>query len=287
MNHSRLSTALITEVYFDDPEGERLAARLVEARSAGAELAVLPELPMDPWIPSTRDPDPDDAEEPGGRRHRIQADAARRAGIALLGGAIVLDPESGKRHNTALLFDNTGALRSTYRKVHLPYEEHFWEAAHYEPGGDPPEGITSLSLPMGIQICSDANRSSGCQLLAAQGAAVIVVPRATPAASWDRWRMVLRADAVTSAAWLVTVNRPPAGEPLPPDGPSAVIAPDGRVVAETTDHMAVVQLDGAAVVRARSDYPGYLDFQPEVHRKGWATVSSRSPDSTTGSKEKN
>lgn len=90
--------------------------------------------------------------------------------------------------------------------------------------------------------------------------------------------MILRADAVTAATWLVTVNRPPAGEATPPDGPSAVIAPDGTVVTETTESVAIVELDGEAVSRARADYPGYLDFEPEVHRKGWAAVAARSPD---------
>ncbi len=280
MSHSSLTIALITEVFFDDREGERLSLLLSEARSAGAELAVLPELPLDPWIPADRDPNPGDAEAPGGRKQLAHAKAARDAGIAVLGGAIVRDPESGKRHNTALLYDKTGALLSTYRKIHLPYEEGFWEAAHYEPGAEPPEVITGLSLPLGVQICSDANRSSGCQLLAAQGAAVIIVPRATPAESWARWRMILRADAVTAATWLVTVNRPPAGEAMPPDGPSAVIAPDGTVVTETTAAVAIVELDGEAVSRARADYPGYLDYEPEVHRKGWAALAARSSDGT-------
>lgn len=280
MNHSTLVVALITEVFFDDIDGERLAGRLAEARSAGAELAVLPELPMDPWVPGTRKSDPTDAEEPGGRRHQALARAAGRAGVAVLGGAIVRDPQTGVRHNTALIFDGSGVLRASYSKVHLPYEDDFWEAAHYEPGTAPPEIVAGFSLPIGMQICSDANRTSGCQLLAAQGVGAIFVPRATPAASWPRWRLVLRADAVTSASWVVTVNRPPTGTDSPIGGPSAVIAPDGEVHCETTDAMAVVELDGAAVARARADYPGYLEFHPAVHQRGWAEVARRPPEGT-------
>lgn len=108
--------------------------------------------------------------------------------------------------------------------------------------------------------------------MAAQGAGAIFVPRATPAASWDRWRLVLRADAVTSACWVVTVNRP-AVDGFPIGGPSAAIAPDGEIICETSDAMTVVKLDGESVVEARNDYPGYLGYHPEVHGKGWLSLA--------------
>jgi len=273
MSQTSLNIALITEVFFDDLDGERLTHRLGEARAAGANLAVLPELPLDPWVPATPDMDPADAEDPQGRRHQLQATAARRAGVAVLGGAIVRDPETGKRHNTALLIDKEGLLSGSYRKIHLPYEEDFWEAAHYEPGTEPPTALPGFAMPLGIQICSDANRTSGCQLLAAQGVGAIFVPRATPVESWPRWKMVLRADAVTSAAYVVTVNRPSSGEGSPIGGPSAVIAPDGEVMIETTEFMTVVPLDPEAVAGAREAYPGYLDFHPEIHEQGWKSVA--------------
>lgn len=283
MSHSSLNIALLTEVFFDDIRGERLIRRLREARAAGADLAVLPELPLDPWIPATRDADPEDAEEPGGRRHQLQAAAAREAGIAVLGGAIVRDSETGKRHNAALLFDDGGSLIGSYRKVHLPFEEDFWEAAHYEPGTEPPRVFPGFGMPLGVQICSDANRTSGSQLLAAQGVGAIFVPRATPAESWSRWRLVLRANAVTTAAYVVTVNRPPFGESSPIGGPSAVFGPSGEVVLETTDFMAVVRLDIQSTTRARDAYPGYLAFHPDVHEKGWKALSDGGSRETDGS----
>jgi predicted amidohydrolase len=285
MSHSALNIALVTEVFFDDLDGERLTLRLLEARAAGADLAVLPELPLDPWVPARPEVNPDDAEGPEGRRHQLQANAARDAGIAVLGGAIVRDPKIGKRHNTALLFDKRGKLAASYQKIHLPYEEDFWEAAHYEPGTEPPTVISGFALPLGIQICSDANRTSGCQLLAAQGAGAIVVPRATPAETWPRWRLVLRADAVTSAAYVVTVNRPSSGESSPFGGPSAVIAPDGEIVVETTERLAVVRLDSEVVARARADYPGYLSYHPDVHERGWKTAAIRASAAGDGSRE--
>ena len=269
MNRRLLTLALITDVFPEPAEHERLLARLEEARSRGAQLAVLPELPLNRWAPATRTPSDADAEPPAGPRTSALAAAARAAGLALLGGAIVRDPSSGRRHNTAVLLDSTGEERLRYRKIHLPDEEGYWEAHHYEPGDrvHPPVDVGGFGI--GVQVCSDANRPQGCNALAAMGAEVILVPRATPAESYPRWRLVLRADGVTSCAYVVSVNRPGARSGGIIGGPSLVTGPSGEVLLETTDPVAVVTLDKAALEDARRQYPGYLDVRAEVYARAW------------------
>lgn len=287
MSDTTLRVALVTAVFHDAPAGDgggghppgadasggdRLRDLLQGAAAAGADLAVLPELPLDRWSPATREPDPDDAEEPGGPRQSLMSEAAAGAGIALVGGAIVRDPATGRRHNTALVYARDGRVLARYRKLHLPSEEGFWESDHYEPGSEPPGVVDLTGVRLGLQICSDVNRPSGLQLLAARGAEVVCVPRATPAETWARWRLVLRAGAVTSAAWVVSVNRPGPEGGVPIGGPSVVIAPDGTVAAESTDPVAVVTLDRDAARRARADYPGYLPLRAGVYAEGWRRV---------------
>ena len=105
MNSRLLTVALITDVFPEPEENDRLLARLRDARARGAQLAVLPELPLNRWAPATRTPSDADAEPPAGPRASALAAAARTVGLAVLGGAIVRDPSSGRRHNTALLLD--------------------------------------------------------------------------------------------------------------------------------------------------------------------------------------
>src|SRR5215210_5525960 len=63
---------------FSSSDGEgRLGVRLREARALGAEIAVLPELPLDAWAPATDQPSDEDAEPPDGRRQQALARAAR------------------------------------------------------------------------------------------------------------------------------------------------------------------------------------------------------------------
>lgn len=264
-----ITVALVTDVFFDDTDGARLRARLGEAKRRGAELAVLPELPLNPWSPAQQTPLAEDAEPPEGPRHQRQAAAARDVGIALLGGAIVQDPGTGLRHNTALLFDSFGALVASYQKLHLPEEEGFWETSHYEPGREAPCVIQGLGPALGIQICSDANRLVGAQLLAAQGVEVVLAPRATERSGYGRWRLVYRSIAVTSAACVVSVNRPGPEAGVPMGGPSLAVGPDGSVLLETEEPVAVVTLDLEQVAQRKTAYPGYLAFPASVYTEGW------------------
>ncbi|MGW8266455.1 MAG: carbon-nitrogen hydrolase family protein [Longimicrobiales bacterium] len=271
-----LTVAILTDAFPTESDWPRLLNLLQEAKGRGGELAVLPELPLNPWSPATQVPLEEDAEEDGGPRQRLFAKAASAIGIALLGGAIIRDPGSGIRHNTGLLYGADGSCLARYRKVHLPEEEGYWETSHYEAGEDPPEVVRGLTLSVGMQLCSDVNRTTGFHLLAAQGVEVVLAPRCTPPQTYERWRLVLRANAVTSCAYVVSTNRP---SPTPDGligGPSIAIGPSAEVLVETTDRLALVTLDREVVRAAKANYPGYLKHYPELYAKGWMGVMERS-----------
>ena len=271
MPDGSLTIAVVQDLFAGEDGTERLQRRLREARGAGAQLAVLPELPLDRWIPATRKVRDEDAEAPEGPRARLLAHAARTAGVGLLGGAIVREPGSGRRFNRALLFDSDGDLVASHDKLHLPSEESFWESDHSEPGDDVAEPIDGFGLPLGIQICSDLNRPEGSHLLGALGAEVILSPRATPPGSYARWLLVARANAITSTAYVVSINRPT--EPgLPIGGGSFVVAPDGEVLLESAAPVSVIELKHEAVADARRDYPGYLAVRSELYAEAWSKV---------------
>jgi predicted amidohydrolase len=264
--------ALLSEVFYDAGGQARLAALLSEARARGANLALLPELPLNPWSPATEVVRDEDAEPVEGLRHQILSAAARDAGVAVVGGAIVQDPITRRRYNTALVFDRNGRHLVSYRKVHLPQEEGFWETRHYEPGDALSPVLDAFAMRVGLQICSDINRPEGCHLLGAMGAEVILVPRATEAATFDRWRPVLMANAMTSGAYVLSVNRPREEQGVQLGGPSFAVAPTGEVIAESRDTMTLVELDRAVVIHARQRYPGYLATRADLYAEGWSQV---------------
>ena len=269
-----LTIALISDVFFSVDHEERLRSRLTTAKRAGADVAVLPEIPLNPWSPATPTPRDEDAEAPSGPRHRALASAAAEIGIGVIGGAIVRDPASGRRHNTALVFDARGALVATYMKIHLPDEPGFHEPCHYQPGSAVAEPIHAFGLAVGIQICSDINRPAASHALAAAGAVAILHPRATEAATYERWKLVLRSTAITTCAYVLSVNRPGPEQNVPIGGPSVAIDPNGDVLVETTDPIAVVTLDDRLLQEARRRYPGYLPTNASQYAAAWRRATA-------------
>ncbi len=270
---SKLTVALVADVFWEPDGDARLEDRLREAVERGADLAVLPELPLNPWSPATKVANNDDAESMDGPRSRAQSRAAAAAGIGLVGGIIHRAPD-GRRTSRALVFDRSGALQATYEKLHLPEEEGFWETSHYEPGKEPPRRIDAFGLPIGIQLCSDNNRPEGTHLLGAQGVVVMLNPRASEERTYQRWKTVWRANALTSACYVLSVNRPHPEQGVLIGGPSVALDPRGEVLLETTDTIAIVTLDGQVVADARRLYPGYLPVRARLYADAWAEIAA-------------
>jgi predicted amidohydrolase len=268
----QLTLALIRKVFAGANGSVELREALKDARSRGAQLAVLPELPLNAWVPAFQNLQEGEAEPAAGPRHRAMSDAAREVGIAVIGGAIVCDPGSERCHNTALAFASSGTLLGSYRKLHLPAEEGFWETSHYDPGDEPPSVIHGLPMRLGIQICSDVNRPEGSLLLGALGAEVIVCPRATEAATFPRWKTVLIANAITSCTYVISVPRPQPEFGVPLGGPSFAVAPTGEVLVESTEPVVLVTIERSVVEQVRLRYPGYLPTRADLYAKGWKSV---------------
>ena len=269
----KLTVALISEVFWEADGAGRLRQRLAEAAERGADLAVLPELPLNPWRPATKDAHDDDAEGMDGPRATTQREAAKESGIGMVGGIIHRDGDTGRRTSRALVIDRAGEIRATYEKLHLPEEPGFWETSHYDPGTEPPGRIDVFGLPIGVQICSDNNRPQGTHLLGAQGAMAAIVPRASEEKTYQRWKTVFRSNALTGCLYVLSVNRPHPEEGVLIGGPSVAFDPNGELLLETTDRMALVTLDASTVTDARRAYPGYLPIHARLYAEAWADIA--------------
>lgn len=89
---------------------------------------------------------------------------------------------------------------------------------------------------------------------------------------------MLRAIAMTAAAYVLTVNRQEPALEIPLGGPSAVFDPAGQTLIESLDPVTVVNLDPRAVAAARREYPGYLPLRARIYADGWAALSSARDD---------
>ena len=270
----RMTVALVSEVFWEPDGAVRLRQRLAEAAERGADVALLPELALNPWSPAYEDPRHEDAEPMEGPRATLLAAAAAEAQVGVIGGIIHV-AEDGRRTNRSLVFDRAGALLATYDKLHVPEEPGFWETMHYDHGTEPPRVIDGLGLPIGVQICSDTNRPEGTHVLGAQGAMAVLIPRSTEERTYQRWKTVFRANALTTCCYVLSVNRPHPEHGVPIGGPSVAFDPDGELLVETTDRMALVTLDAGVVIHARRGYPGHLPIRARLYADAWDEVAKR------------
>jgi predicted amidohydrolase len=103
----------------------------------------------------------------------------------------------------------------------------------------------------------------------------VLAPRASEESTYQRWKVVFRANAMTSCCYVLSVNRPYPEEGVPLGGPSIAVDPAGQVLVQTTDPIAVVTLDAEVVRRARVDYPGYLPVRARLYAAAWGELAGR------------
>ena len=106
---------------------ERLLALLRQAKDAGCDLVVYPELALTTFFPRWLMEDAAEIEsfyerEMPGAETQVLFDEARRLEIGFyLGYAESTEEDGRRRHfNTTILVDKTGQILGKYRKIHLP-----------------------------------------------------------------------------------------------------------------------------------------------------------------------
>lgn len=110
------------------------AIRMVgNAAKKGADIVCLPELFNVPYFPQEEKANVE-AEEIPGKTTDALARAAKENKIVLVCGSIFEGGMDGKKYNTTVVFDETGKMLGTYRKVHVPHDENFYEQNYFEPG---------------------------------------------------------------------------------------------------------------------------------------------------------
>ena len=236
---------------------------LEEAADAGADLAALPEMfPFYGRAPRVREI----AETiPGPITERLAA-VARKRGMWVLGGSVA-ERDGQRVHNTTTLFDRTGELIASYRKIHLfdvelPGQPAFRESALYSPGDQLVTHQTEFAR-VALTICYDLRFPELYRGLMAVGSEVMLVPSAFTAQTGEaHWEVLLRARAIENQCFVVA----PAqwGTWGPPEdnrrcyGNSMVVDPWGRVLVRAPgegDCIAMAELDFGELRRVRQAIP--------------------------------
>ncbi|HEX7980687.1 MAG TPA: carbon-nitrogen hydrolase family protein [Gemmatimonadaceae bacterium] len=239
---------------FED-EWKALCAHVRDERSA---LVLLPELPFARWFPAAPDFDARVWQRAVDVHRRWEA-RLRQLGAPFVVGTRPIERDT-RRLNEAFLA-TPQCTHSIHEKRYLPDEDGFWEAAWYAPGDGVFDAVRADDAVLGVQICTELWRLDLSRHYGLRGADVIVVPRATPASSRERWIVGARAAAIVSGAFCVSSNR--CGTSAGGDvfaGEGWIVDPDGAVLALTSDAdpFVTLDLDLGHARAAKGTYPRYV-----------------------------
>jgi predicted amidohydrolase len=275
----------------------RMVALLDEAAARGCDLVVYPELALTTFFPRWLMDDTEvdaffEREMPNEATAPLFA-AARRHAVAISFGYAERTPD-GRRFNTAILTDKTGAIVGTYRKVHLPGHAEFdpvrthqhLEKRYFEPGDLGFPVVHALGGVIGMMICNDRRWPESYRVMGLQGVEMIVLGYNTPAVNGQRaaegpeerlfhHRLVLQSGAYQNATWVVAVAKAGVEDGHPLIGGTMIVDPDGHIVAEAATEEDELVVHACDLDATRFGKETIFDFARHRRIEHYGLITSR------------
>ena len=265
---------------------------IAEARSQGAGLIVFPELGLTGYLLQ------DLASEVA-----IRLDDRRLATLAAetedLSVVVSFVEESGDHRlfiAAALLED--GRIKHVHRKLYLPTYGLFDERRFFAAGDLLRATPSRLGVGVGLAVCEDFWHLNVAQLLALDGAQVLINVSSSPGrdlaatnevglGTATSWRTLMRTYAQLTTSFVVFCNRVGVDESISFWGGSEVIAPTGEPLFSAPffeEGLFTVDIQLADVRRERVGLPLLRDARPELEVRELARIVAEraglQPDST-------
>lgn len=144
-------------------------------------------------------------------------------------------------YNTSVLFDPSGSLVASYRKVHL-FGFDGLEAATLS-GGDDLVVVDTPLGPTGLATCYDLRFPELFRGLVDRGATAVLLTSGWPQARIGHWQVLAQARAIENQCWVAGCNETGTHAGVELGGSSAVVDPWGTVIATAASEEAVVFAD--------------------------------------------
>jgi predicted amidohydrolase len=256
-----------------DANLERHHELIGEARTRGADLLVFPELGLTGYLLQDLN-----AEVAIRRDDPRLLELARAADGMSVVVSFVEESSDHKLFIAAALLE-AGAVRHVHRKVFLPTYGLFDERRFFAPGSTIRAASSEhLGLRLGISVCEDFWHLATPQLLALDGAQLLINVSSSPGrdvaavnetglGTAESWRSLNRTFAQLTTSYVIFVNRVGVDESITFWGGSEIVAPDGSSVFRAPTHDAglyLASIEPAELRRERIASPLLRDERPEV-----------------------
>jgi len=271
---------------------ERHHALIEDARGAGAGLVVFPELGLTGYQLQ------DLAAEVAMRLDdaRLAKLAAATRGLSAV--ASFVEEAADHRLFIAAALMEDGAIRHVHRKVFLPTYGQFDERRFFAPGDVVRAAPSRLGIGVGLAVCEDFWHLQTPQLLALDGAQVLINVSSSPGrdlaarnevglGTATSWRTLMRTYAQLTGSFVVFVNRVGVDESMTFWGGSEVIGPSGEPVFSAPffdDELYLVDVNLDEVRRERIALPLLRDERLELQARELGRIiaerAGMAPDTT-------
>ena len=239
------------------PEGPAWEAIAAAVAAGRPDILVTNELPFGPWLADGAAFSRDAAEL------SLRAHEAGLAALAALGLPAVISSRpvwNGERLANEAFVLEAGAARPLHRKQYFPDEPGWFERAWYAGDGSGFDLAEVLGIKVGVLICTEAMFNERARAYGRQGAALIVIPRAT-GADVASWNIAGAMASLVAGAYVVSSNRvgrSRGGTEF--GGRGFAFAPQGRLMSATAASrpLQTVELDPQRAASAQRDYPCYV-----------------------------
>ncbi|WQV06173.1 carbon-nitrogen hydrolase family protein [Helicobacter pylori] len=194
--------------------------------------------------------------------------------------ACSIEKTNQKLYDSAYIVSPEGKIVGKHRKIYLWDDEksRFKRGKKY--------GIFTLdfgdfSAKVGLQICYEIGFGVGANILALQGAEILIYPSAFGKARAYNWDLLSKARALENGCFVCACNH--SGEEANPKlkqtlefaGDSRVVAPNGKIIAQATkfNEVIIADLDLNEVALQRQKIPYLQDFDTKLTKKGFGKLT--------------
>jgi len=244
-----------------DPENNFLKAQeaVLQSSKQGAEIVLLPEL----WASGF---DLEHAREYASSLNEGWFAQMRSLAVDFgigVGGSMI-EEDQGDFYNSFVLYDKTGDLLGSYRKIHLfqKLQEHI----HFK-GGKKVVVVDSPWGKIGLAICYDLRFPEIFRTCVVEGAELILLVAEWPRRRIEHWKILLQARAIENQCFIAAVNKAGISQGAALGGNSAVVNPMGEflVLGGENEELLQAAFDLDEVQKIREWMPVFDDRRPGVY----------------------
>lgn len=183
--------------------------------------------------------------------------------------------KDGQLYNSVAVIDSDGKLLETYRKIHIPYDDFYYEKSYFKEGNLGYRVYKTKYAKFSVLICYDQWFPEAARSCTLMGADIIFYPTAigyiigkTPVeGDWhDAWETIQRSHAIANGVPVAAVNRVGKETKLNFWGSSFVCDSFGNVIKRAnskTDEIIIAELDLS---------------ENKINQESWGFLQNRRPD---------